>query len=58
MQKRKAQYNMENNEFKKICVKSRTSHYFSNIIKLEDFDLDNILIDKITRKNFKQKLMC
>ena len=53
MQKKKAQYNMENNEFKKICVKSRTSHYFSNIIKLEDFDLDNILIDKITRKNFK-----
>ena len=58
MQKKKAQYNMENNEFKKICVKSRTKHYFSNIIKLEDFDLYNILIDKITRKNFKQKLMC
>ena len=37
---------MENNEFKKVCIKSRTCFYFDDIIKLEDFDLDNILIDE------------
>ena len=35
---------MENDEFKNIRIKNRT--YFDNIIKLEDFDLDNILIGK------------
>ena len=37
---------MENNEFKKVCIKNRTCYYFNDIIKLEDFDLDNILIDE------------
>ena len=35
---------MENNEFKKVCIKNRTCSYFDCIIKLEDFDFDNILI--------------
>ena len=39
-------YKMENNEFKKFRIKNRTCYYFDGIIKLEDFDLDNILIDK------------
>ena len=42
---------MENNEFKKVCIKNCMSYYFNDIIKLEDFDLDNILIDKKSHKN-------
>ena len=33
---------------KKVCIKNRTCHYFDDIIKLEDFDLDNVLIDEKT----------
>ena len=28
----------------KVCIKNRTCYYFTDIIKLEDFDLDYILI--------------
>ena len=31
---------MENNEFKKVCIKNCTCYYFHDIIKLEDFDLN------------------
>ena len=37
---------MENNEFKKVRIKYRTCYYLHDIIKLEDFDLDNIFIDE------------
>ena len=37
---------MENNEFKKACIKNRTCYYFDDIIKSEDFDFNNILIDE------------
>ena len=37
---------MENNEFKKVCIKNGTCHYFDDIIKLEDFDIDKILINE------------
>ena len=37
---------MENNEFKNVYIKNRTCYYFVDIIKLEDYDLDNILINK------------
>ena len=37
---------MENIEFKRVRIKNRTCYYFDDIIKLEDFDLGNILIDK------------
>ena len=37
---------MENNEFKRVRIKSGTCYYFDNIIKLEDLDIDNILIDE------------
>ena len=37
---------MENNEFKKVNIKNSTCCYFGDIIKLEDFDTDNISIDK------------
>ena len=42
---------MENNELKKVRIKNRTCYYCDNIIKLEDFDSDNILIDKKSHKN-------
>ena len=42
---------MENNEFKRVCIKIRTCYYFDDVIKLEDFDLDNILIDKKSHEN-------
>ena len=37
--------------FKKVRIKNRTYYYFDDITKLEDFDLDNIFIDKKTREN-------
>ena len=43
---------MENNEFKKVPIKNRTCYYFDDIIKLEDFDIDNILINKKSHKIF------
>ena len=42
---------MENNEFKQVHIKNRTCYCFDDIIKLEDFDLDNILIDEKSHKN-------
>ena len=42
---------MENNEFKNDCIKNRTCYYFNDIIKLEDFDIDNILLDEILHEN-------
>ena len=42
---------MENNELKKVPIRNRTCYYFDDIIELEDFDLDNILIDKRSHKN-------
>ena len=35
---------MENNQFKLVRIKNSTCYYFGDIIKLENFDLDNILI--------------
>ena len=41
---------MENNGFKKHRIKNRTC-YFDDIIKLEDFDFNNILIDEKSHEN-------
>ena len=38
---------MESNEFLKVRIKNRTCYYFDEITKLEDFDIDNILIDEM-----------
>ena len=43
---------MKNNKLQKVRFKNRTCYYFDDIIKLEDFDLDNILIDEIHSKIF------
>ena len=32
---------MENNEIKEVRIKNRTCYFFDDVIKLEDFDLDN-----------------
>ena len=37
---------MENNEFKKNCIENRMCHYFNDMIKLEDFDFDNVLFNR------------
>ena len=34
-----------NDKLKEINIKNRMCYHFDDIIKLEDFDLDNILID-------------
>ena len=42
---------MENNEFEKVCITNRTCYYFDDIIKLADFDIDNILIGEKLHEN-------
>ena len=42
---------MENSEYKIFCIKNRMCYYFNNIIKLKDFDIDNILIDEKPHEN-------
>ena len=42
---------MENNELRKARIKTRTCYYFDDIIKLEDFHLDNIFIDEKSHEN-------
>ena len=51
MQNKKVQYKMENNEYIKVFIKNFMCYYFDDIIKLEDFDFSNILIDKKSHKN-------
>ena len=40
-----------NDELKEIDIKNRTCYYFDNIIKIEDFDSDNILINEKSYEN-------
>ena len=42
---------MKNNELKRAFLKNCTCYYFDDIIKLEDFDVDNILIDQKSHEN-------
>ena len=42
---------MENNEFKKVFIKNRPCYNFVDIIKLEDFGFNNILIDEKSQEN-------
>ena len=46
---------MENNEFIKFCLRNRACYYFDDIIKCEDFDFDNILLDE---KSYENILIC
>ena len=38
-------------DFEKVYVKNCTHYYFDGIIKLEDFDFDNFLIDEKSHEN-------
>ena len=40
-----------NNELKEIHIKNRTCYYFDDIIKIEDFNLLNTLIDETSNGN-------
>ena len=42
---------MENIECKNVRVKNRTCYYYDDRIKLENFDLENIFIDKKSHEN-------
>ena len=43
---------MENNaKLEEIDIKNHTCYYFDDIIKTEDFDLHNILIDEKSYEN-------
>ena len=42
---------MESNQLRKVRIKNRACYYFDDITKLEDFDLDNILIDEKSYEN-------
>ena len=37
---------MENNELKNVSIKNRMCCYFNDLIIIEDFDFDNILLDE------------
>ena len=40
-----------NDKLKEIDIKNRTYYYCNDIIKIEGFDLDNILIDEKSYEN-------
>ena len=42
---------MESNEFEEVGIKSCTCYYFNEIIKIDNFDFDNILIEVKSCKN-------
>ena len=42
---------MENNELKKVVIKNRSCYYIDDIIKIEDFDFGNKLLDKKSYEN-------
>ena len=46
-----SEYNMEINELNKVPIKNRTFYYSHDIIKLENFDLHNILIEQNLQEN-------
>ena len=45
------QNKIEKNKLKKVCIKNYTCYYFEDIIELEQFDIDNILINEKPHEN-------
>ena len=41
------QYKMKNNEFKRVGFKNHMCYHFDDIIELENFDLDSLLMTLI-----------
>ena len=44
-------YLYEMNNLREINIKNRTCSFFDDIIKIEDFDFDNILLDEKSPEN-------
>ena len=42
---------MKNSEFENVLFKNRTCYYFDDIMKFEDSDLDNFLVDEKSYEN-------
>ena len=42
---------MESNEFWKVSIKNHLCYYFEDIIKIEDFNFGNILLDEKSHEN-------
>ena len=42
---------MENNELRKARIKNSMCYYFDDIVKLENFNLDNISVDEKSHEN-------
>ena len=42
---------MENNQFRKFHIKYHTCYCLHDIIELQDFDTDNVLINKKSHEN-------
>ena len=42
---------VSNGQLKETDVKNRTCYYFDDIIRIEDFDLDNTLLDEKPYEN-------
>ena len=40
-----------NDELKMVKIENRTSYYFDDIIKIEDFGFNNILVDEKSNEN-------
>ena len=43
---------MESNKLKEIYIKNCTFYCFDDIVKIKDFDVDNILVDRKSNKTF------
>ena len=42
---------MGNNKLKEVCIKNRTCYYFHDVIKTEDFNFGNTLLDERPYEN-------
>ena len=42
----------QENEYKKVSIKNCGCYYFDDIINFEDFDFENIFLDKKLNENF------
>ena len=45
-----------NDELKEIDFRNRTCYYFDDMIKIEDFDLNNILTDEKPYENINENI--
>ena len=42
---------MKNNELNKVRINNRICYYFDDIVKFEDFNFDNVLIEEKSYEN-------